>query len=87
MDAKEIAELKEAGTLQEKSEGHYQISGITIDGKPVAPMALDVESGADPVAKLMPRSDLYMMTLGYEFLSQYKTLWDYRRSTLTLLQK
>ena len=42
MDAKRIAELKEAGTLHERAVGHYEISGMTIDGNPVAPMDLDI---------------------------------------------
>jgi hypothetical protein len=82
----DIATLKKAGTLREDGDG-FIISGITINGVPIEPMHIDPIPGRPPFAKTLPDPEASLLYFGYEFLSRYKTLWDYSPNTLTLLQK
>jgi hypothetical protein len=81
-----IADLKKSGVLREDGDD-YLLSGITIDGRATEPMRIEVIHGQPPFAKLLPQPDAPLVVLGYEFHSRYKTVWDYSRGMVTLLQK
>lgn len=83
----QLAALKKAGTLHQESEDKGTISGLVVDGIALAPMEVEIMHGTVPEKNLLPPTDDPVMTLGYEFLSRYKTVWDYDTETLTLLEK
>lgn len=82
----QAASMRQAGSLQDDKDGSMTLSGLEIDGKPVAPMAIEVSHGRPPMTKLLPVTADPVMTLDYEFLNRYKTVWDYDNGTLTLLE-
>lgn len=82
----DISALKKAVTLREDGDG-FMISGITINGTPIEPMHIDPMPGRPPFAKSLPDPEASLLYFGYEFLSRYKSVWDYGHSTLTLLKK
>jgi hypothetical protein len=53
---------------------------------PLAKLATHPSEGATPFAKAMGVASPRIISLGYAFLRQYKTVWDYPNKTLYLLQ-
>jgi len=82
----DIAALKKGGTLREDGNG-FIISGLSINGMHIEPMHIDLIPGRPPFARALPDPDASLLYFGYEFLSRYKTIWDYSPNTLTLLQR
>lgn len=83
----QLAALKKEGRLRRENEDKGTLSGLVVDGIALAPMEVEIMHGTVPEKNLLPPTDDPVMTLGYEFLSRYKTVWDYDAETLTLLEK
>lgn len=83
----QLASMKRTGSLKDDKNGNMILTDLEIDGHPVAPMPIEVTHGKPPMAELLPATKDPVMTLGYEFLSRYKTVWDYDSGTLTLLER
>ena len=81
-----MAAMRKEGTLRKKGHNGYVLSGIVIDGHPIAPMQTQIMIGRSPLDSGLSTPDLPLVIFGYEFLSRYKTVWNYERATLTLLK-
>lgn len=58
-----------------------------VDGIVLGPMDVKIMHGTRPAKNRLPPTDDPIMTLGYEFLSRYKTVWNDDTETLILLEK
>jgi hypothetical protein len=81
-----IEKMKAAGTLHCAEEDSCTLSSVSIDGH-VIPLGShsDLIEGKAGFSEKIGHPNENVMTLGYEFLSKFKTVWDYQDQTLTLL--
>ena len=86
LTSRQLAAMEHAGALRKTGHDRYLLSELVIQGEHVAPMLVDVTVNRSPAQQGAPTADEPVITFGFEFLSQYTTLWDYQRKTLTLLQ-
>lgn len=79
--------MKAAGSLHCNAT-ECKLSSISIDNH-IIPLKshTDVIDGKASFADQIGHADDNIMTLGYEFLSKYKTVWDFQDQTLILLSK
>lgn len=81
----QVAALERSGHLHKVAQGDFIISGISVDGLVLPPMSIDITKSEPPFAKLLPSSNLPTMALGYEFLKLFRTVIDYDRGKMILL--
>jgi hypothetical protein len=67
--------LETSGRLQ-STEGAHTLSGLTHDG-------ISLSAGFPRLAEGTTNT----MTLGYSFLREYRSVWNYRKHTITLLRR
>jgi len=87
-DAATLEHLSATGAIQ-STEGAVDIKAVRFSKGPAIPLAKlgrhPIE-GAAPFAKAIGVSSPRILSLGYAFLRQYKTVWDYPNKTLYLLK-
>ncbi len=67
---------------------NYDVARVRIADKiDIALSSLDVEEGPSPAAKSIGITEDVEFSLGYIFLRQYKTVWDFRQKRLYLLAR
>jgi hypothetical protein len=73
-------------TPSQKKPDTFDLHGLTIDGHPLPGIpSIDVETRPFPAASSIGITEPDVLTLGFGFLSQYKTVWDYQRHCAYLL--
>lgn len=81
-------QLKTEGVLRQQDNGSFELTSISIDGHRIDLNShTELNTGTASVAKNLGNPTDPIMTLGYEFLSRYKTVWDYQNQTITLLER
>ena len=81
-------QMKADGVLHAEPHGSFQIASVSIDGHRINLNShIELNSGKASIAGKLGNPTDPIMTLGYEFLSQFRTVWDYEHQTLTLLEK
>lgn len=90
-DAATLARLTKSGAVKPVA-GEDNPADVTVrfaKGPPIAlpKLATHPAEGAEPFAKAIGLKSTNIMSLGYAFLGQYKTVWDYPNKTLYLLKK
>ena len=81
-------QMKADGVLHAEPHGSFQIASVSIDGHRIDLNShIELNSGKASIAGKFGNPTDPIMTLGYEFLSQFRTVWDYEHQTLTLLEK
>ncbi|UAK25539.1 hypothetical protein [Sphingomonas nostoxanthinifaciens] len=77
------------GTLKPGSkEGSYDLTGIEFGGKRYPGVDhMDVQTTPFPAASAIGIDEPTIVTIGYGFLRQYKTVWDYRLKRIYLLAR
>jgi len=90
-DAATLEHLSAIGAIKPAmdAEGAFDIKAVRFSKGPAIPMAkLGSHSieGAAPFAKAIGVDSSRILSLGYAFLRQYKTVWDYSNKTLYLLK-
>lgn len=91
-DAAAIARLAEAGAIKPVGgeDNAVDVKALRFSkGPPIALAGLATvpRAAAAPFAKAIGLDSPHVMTLGYAFLKQYKTVWDYPNHTLYLLKR
>ena len=91
-DAATLDHLKAAGAIKPVAGGDeaVDIPALRFTKGPAIPLArIDTHpiEAAAPFAKAIGVSSPRIMSLGYAFLRQYKTVWDYPNKTLYLLKR
>jgi hypothetical protein len=82
-----IKKMKAAGTLHCTTD-ECKLSSVSIDNHLISLRShSDLIEGKAAVSEKMGHANDNIMTLGYEFLSKFKTVWNYQDQTLTLLSK
>jgi hypothetical protein len=82
-----LEKLKAAGMLHCKAD-ECKLSSVSIDNHIISLKShADLSEGKASIADLIGHPNDNIMTLGYEFLSKFKTVWDFQDHTLTLLSK
>lgn len=88
-DAKKQRMLED-GRLSPSREkpGSFDLHGLQINGDPTTDIrGIDVEEGPFPAAAPIGITEPDILTIGYGFLRQYKTMWDYRSRRIYLLAR
>lgn len=85
LSRKQMTAMLKAGTLRKKGDNDYLVSGLVIDAHRISALHTQVTVTPPLENDGVSAPDVPVLTLGYEFLLQYKTVWNYERSTLTLL--
>jgi hypothetical protein len=91
-DAATLERLTAAGAIKPVvgEEGSVDVKAVQFSKGPAIPLAKIAThpiEGAAPFAKAIGVSSPRIMSLGYAFLQQYKTVWDYPNKTLYLLKR
>jgi hypothetical protein len=91
-DAATLEHLTAAGAIEPAvgEEDAVDIKAVQFSKGPAIPLArigTHPIEGAAPFAKAIGVSSPRIMSLGYAFLQQYKTVWDYPNKTLYLLTR
>jgi hypothetical protein len=82
-----IEKMKAEGTLHCKAD-ECKLSSVSIDNHVISLRShSDLIEGKASISDLIGHPNDNIMTLGFEFLSTFKTAWDYQNQTLTLLSK
>ena len=81
-------QMKAEGLLHQQGDGSFQLANVSIDGHLIDLNShVEIDGGKASKTKLLGETTDPLMTLGYEFLSKFRTVWDYEHSTVTLLEK
>jgi len=89
VDQDTLNRLKKEGLITpDKNNGEkVTVTGIRFDNGLTATIpAMDVSTKPFVAAKPIGLTEKNILTLGYGFLSQYKTVWDFKRKTIYLLR-
>ena len=81
-------QLKADGSLHQEEDDSFQLASVSIDGRLIDLNShVEISQGSPSFAKSLRNPTDPVMTLGYEFLSHFRTVWDYEHQTVTLLEK
>lgn len=91
-NAATLERLTAAGAIKPAADedGAVDVKAIQFSKGPAIPLAKIAThpiEGAAPFAKAIGVTSPRIMSLGYAFLQQYKTVWDYPNKTLYLLKR
>lgn len=87
-DEQTKALLVKEGTLSNERDAAFDLNGLAMDGKSLPNIAkITVSTSAFPASEPIGIVEKNILTIGYGFLSQYKTVWDYRSHTIYLLAR
>lgn len=92
-DAATLERLTAAGAIKPIADGDdaaVDVAALRFSTGPAIPLAKIAThpiEGAAPFAKAVGVTSPRIMSLGYAFLQQYKTVWDYPNKTLYLLKR
>jgi hypothetical protein len=80
--------LIDSGMLKPAGNDKYDLSGLKIGDTSLPDLkGITVQTVAFPAAEQTGLNDKRVLILGYAFLNNYKTVWDYPGKTMYLLQK
>ena len=89
-NAKTKALLIAAGSLtsSSKNDGSFDLKDVVIGGRDFPGIKnMDVNVSVFPAAAPIGLKEDNILSIGYGFLSQYKTVWDYQRRYIYLLAR
>ena len=81
-------QLQKEGLLHQEGRDSFNLASVSIDSHRIDLNShVEISQGTASFAKSLGNPTDPIMTLGYEFLSKFRTVWDYRNQTVTLLEK
>lgn len=89
IDAQSKARLIDSGVLKPTADDDkYDLYRLKIGDSTLPDLkGIIVLTGTFPAAEQTGLHDKIILIMGYAFLSNYKTIWDYQKKTIYLLQK